>query len=293
MEEVLDFSTKREALPPMTSPQPDEDNKNRVKTYQRRPKPPYSYIALIAMAINEAPNKRLTLSEINEYLMKRFEFFRGSYTGWRNSIRHNLSLNECFIKVLRDPSRPWGKDNYWKINPNSEYTFADGIFRRRRRRIVKRLSEGGRRPYVTPGRSILTPNLNMDHFHGDNSERDSPRFSENFKMDNILREHSEPSSEPPESRRIQRTPESSSSFTASSPNCSPDLNRLLRADGKMASGEGPAFPMGGWPAAPWLRPDAALQHYQLSLYANYNWVLYQEYWKNYLAKIKEASEKNN
>ena len=69
------------------------------KPYQRHNKPPYSYITLIAMAIKDSANQRLTLSEINDYLMKKFEFFRGNYTGWRNSIRHNLSLNECFIKV--------------------------------------------------------------------------------------------------------------------------------------------------------------------------------------------------
>ena len=69
------------------------------KPYQRHNKPPYSYITLIAMAIRDSANQRLTLSEINDYLMKKFEFFRGNYTGWRNSIRHNLSLNECFIKV--------------------------------------------------------------------------------------------------------------------------------------------------------------------------------------------------
>uniref|UniRef100_H2Y1S2 Fork-head domain-containing protein n=1 Tax=Ciona intestinalis TaxID=7719 RepID=H2Y1S2_CIOIN len=110
------------------------------KAYQRRPKPPFSYIALIAMAIRDSANGKLTLAEINEYLMKKFPFFRGSYTGWRNSVRHNLSLNECFQKILRDPSRPWGKDNYWTINPNSEYTFADGVFRRRRKRLAARIS---------------------------------------------------------------------------------------------------------------------------------------------------------
>ena len=72
--------------------------------------------------------------------MKKFPFFRGPYTGWRNSVRHNLSLNECFQKILRDPSRPWGKDNYWTINPNSEYTFADGVFRRRRKRLSRKTS---------------------------------------------------------------------------------------------------------------------------------------------------------
>ncbi|XP_023076914.1 forkhead box protein Q1 [Piliocolobus tephrosceles] len=110
----------------------------RSKPYTRRPKPPYSYIALIAMAIRDSAGGRLTLAEINEYLMGKFPFFRGSYTGWRNSVRHNLSLNDCFVKVLRDPSRPWGKDNYWMLNPNSEYTFADGVFRRRRKRLSHR-----------------------------------------------------------------------------------------------------------------------------------------------------------
>ena len=76
-----------------------EKTLNKSKSYRRQAKPPLSYIALIAMAIQDSPSQRVTLSEINEYLMSKFEFFRGSYTGWRNSIRHNLSLNECFIKV--------------------------------------------------------------------------------------------------------------------------------------------------------------------------------------------------
>ncbi|KAJ0058765.1 hypothetical protein NL108_000473 [Boleophthalmus pectinirostris] len=107
------------------------------KPYARRGKPPFSYIALIAMAIRDSSSGRLTLAEINDYLMDKFPFFRGSYTGWKNSVRHNLSLNDCFVKVLRDPSRPWGKDNYWMLNPHSEYTFADGVFRRRRKRLNK------------------------------------------------------------------------------------------------------------------------------------------------------------
>ncbi|XP_071592664.1 forkhead box protein Q1 [Heliangelus exortis] len=126
--------------PPPPAPQPPPAppaESAKGKPYTRRPKPPYSYIALIAMAIRDSAGGRLTLAEINDYLMSRFPFFRGAYTGWRNSVRHNLSLNDCFVKVLRDPARPWGKDNYWMLNPSSEYTFADGVFRRRRKRLSR------------------------------------------------------------------------------------------------------------------------------------------------------------
>ncbi|XP_029446389.1 forkhead box protein Q1 [Rhinatrema bivittatum] len=122
--------------------QDEERSGKGSKPYTRRPKPPYSYIALIAMAIRDSGSGRLTLAEINEYLMGRFPFFRGAYTGWRNSVRHNLSLNDCFVKVLRDPARPWGKDNYWMLNPSSEYTFADGVFRRRRKRLCQQQQQG-------------------------------------------------------------------------------------------------------------------------------------------------------
>ncbi|XP_052553699.1 forkhead box protein Q1 [Tympanuchus pallidicinctus] len=123
--------------PPQPPPPPAPAEGGKGKPYTRRPKPPYSYIALIAMAIRDSAGGRLTLAEINDYLMSRFPFFRGAYTGWRNSVRHNLSLNDCFVKVLRDPARPWGKDNYWMLNPSSEYTFADGVFRRRRKRLSR------------------------------------------------------------------------------------------------------------------------------------------------------------
>ena len=73
---------------------------------RRSEKPPYSYIALIVMAIQASPTKRCTLSEIYQFLQQRFPFFRGTYQGWKNSVRHNLSLNECFIKLPKGIGRP-------------------------------------------------------------------------------------------------------------------------------------------------------------------------------------------
>ncbi|MED6248198.1 hypothetical protein ATANTOWER_028788 [Ataeniobius toweri] len=121
------------------SPQPDlEDGQGAVKGKKansglRRPeKPPYSYIALIVMAIQSSPSKRVTLSEIYQFLQARFPFFRGQYQGWKNSVRHNLSLNECFIKLPKGLGRP-GKGHYWTIDPGSEFMFEEGSFRRRPR----------------------------------------------------------------------------------------------------------------------------------------------------------------
>ncbi|KAM4629104.1 forkhead box protein Q1b [Polymixia lowei] len=155
------------------------------KPYTRRPKPPYSYIALIAMAIRDSNSGRLTLAEINDYLMKKFPFFRGSYTGWRNSVRHNLSLNDCFLKVLRDPSRPWGKDNYWMLNPHSEYTFADGVFRRRRKRINKRSHKEHESPDIhTPSEDTRLPI--PAGAAPSREEKAGAKFSSSFAIDSIL-----------------------------------------------------------------------------------------------------------
>ncbi|XP_007892293.1 forkhead box protein O1 [Callorhinchus milii] len=78
-----------------------------------------SYADLITKAIESSPDKRLTLSQIYEWMVKSVPYFRdkgdsNSSAGWKNSIRHNLSLHSKFIRVHNEAT---GKSSWWMLNP--------------------------------------------------------------------------------------------------------------------------------------------------------------------------------
>ena len=92
-------------------------------------KPTQSYIGLIGKAILSSPQQKLVLGDIYNYILTHYPYFRNKGPGWRNSIRHNLSLNDCFVKVGRSPN---GKGHFWAINPINYEDFSRGDYKRKR-----------------------------------------------------------------------------------------------------------------------------------------------------------------
>lgn len=118
------------------------------KEREKHTKPPYSYIALIAMAISQSANKMLTLGEICDYIIEHFPYYHERWPKWQNSIRHNLSLNDCFVKIPRECGST-GKGNYWALHPASTDMFRNGSFLRRRYRFIHQMQQTG--APVVPG----------------------------------------------------------------------------------------------------------------------------------------------
>ncbi|XP_049664337.1 forkhead box protein D1-like [Accipiter gentilis] len=118
-------------------------------------KPSQSYIALISTAILSSPEKKLLLSDIYQWIMDNYPYFKNKEKSWRNSVRHNLSLNECFVKAGRSDN---GKGHFWAIHPANLEDFAKGDYHRRRaRRRVRRVNVGYYHPYALYGLGCCCP----------------------------------------------------------------------------------------------------------------------------------------
>uniref|UniRef100_A0AAU7B950 Forkhead box protein O n=1 Tax=Pyrrhocoris apterus TaxID=37000 RepID=A0AAU7B950_PYRAP len=109
-----------------------------------------SYADLITQAIGSAPDKRLTLSQIYEWMVQNVTYFKdkgdsNSSAGWKNSIRHNLSLHNRFMRVQNEGT---GKSSWWMINPDAKpgksarrraTSMETSKFEKRRGRVKKKV----------------------------------------------------------------------------------------------------------------------------------------------------------
>ncbi|KAM4569599.1 forkhead box protein M1 isoform 1-T2 [Odontesthes bonariensis] len=90
-------------------------------------RPPYSYMAMIQFAINSRKNRRMTLKEIYMWIEDNFPYYKDvAKPGWKNSIRHNLSLHDMFIRE----TSPDGKISFWTIRPDANRCLTlDQVYR--------------------------------------------------------------------------------------------------------------------------------------------------------------------
>ncbi|CAF4950802.1 unnamed protein product [Rotaria sp. Silwood1] len=130
-----------------------QDNHSDINDIPKKPN--QSYLEIIAEAILKAPNRMMQLYEIYNYFQRKYRYFAEDINkSWKNSVRHNLSLNDCFIKAGRGSN---GKGHYWRIHELAEKEFEQGRFRRRRYRQQMRQLQMHSQTYDTQSMSSYYP----------------------------------------------------------------------------------------------------------------------------------------
>ena len=67
------------------------------------------------MAFRNSDTGHLPVNEIYNFIVENFPYYRTAKDGWKNSIRHNLSLNKCFEKI-ENPLNGSKKGCLWGLN---------------------------------------------------------------------------------------------------------------------------------------------------------------------------------
>lgn len=94
---------------------------NQISVNFHEEKPSESYAFLIYKALDSSATGKLTLSEIYTWIEKNYIYYKTADPVWKNSIRHNLSLNQTFVKIPR-PLNSKGKGGYWAIDMSQRHT---------------------------------------------------------------------------------------------------------------------------------------------------------------------------
>lgn len=98
-----------------------------AKQNRKRNSSPLSYVAVIARAILSSPRQRLPLCEIYNFIADRHPEFTENRARWKNTVRHNLSLHDCFVRGETALNK---KGCNWRIHPSFMAEFSRGDFSR-------------------------------------------------------------------------------------------------------------------------------------------------------------------
>lgn len=118
----MDKDEGEQGTPPDGTKPPDAGHLPKKNSSRRNAWGNMSYADLITQAIQSSPDKRLTLSQIYDWMVQNVPYFKdkgdsNSSAGWKNSIRHNLSLHNRFMRVQNEGT---GKSSWWMINPDAK-----------------------------------------------------------------------------------------------------------------------------------------------------------------------------
>ncbi|XP_078364009.1 forkhead box protein I2-like [Oculina patagonica] len=125
---------QRERLRKSSGDPSDKKNVSTQETQEKKQKRkrnscPLSYIEVIANAILSSRRKGASLSEIYSFIEDNYPEFTENRVRWKNTVRHNLSLHECF---QRDEIALHRSGCRWRIHPSFVAEFSRGDFSRRK-----------------------------------------------------------------------------------------------------------------------------------------------------------------
>ncbi|KAI0663127.1 fork head domain-containing protein [Cubamyces menziesii] len=87
------------------------------------PKPPLTYAQLCYRAI-KALGGKASLQEICQWIKDNFDWYKYCSKDWESSVRHNLSSNVGFKKLLRSKDEK-GKGALWAVDDAHEHAFEE------------------------------------------------------------------------------------------------------------------------------------------------------------------------
>ncbi|XGW11821.1 hypothetical protein V3C99_012914 [Haemonchus contortus] len=167
--------------PPKPTPPPP------VRVIRDDDKPPYSYTQLIRMAIENTPGKKCSLNGIYTYIMDNFKYYRENRNAsWKNSVRHNLSLNKQFRRLDKKEGE---KGSLWVcVNaPERRLRSLDGSPPRINPTIERLYIKGRLAAHTTPPTNASENNQStIDRDSTNTSTEKSPEalFSEEMQLEN-------------------------------------------------------------------------------------------------------------